>query len=88
MSCMEGMSGRQGQGNPSAYHIERSIANRLNLHEYPCACNTCRGAIVRKVSTVAKHHVRNGREPYLKYPIPVSSSESLVLWTVDCAMSK
>lgn len=88
MSCREGMSARRGQSNTSAYHIERSIANRLNLHEYPCACNTCRGAVVRKVSTVAKHHVRNGRDPYLKYPILVSSSEITVLWTVDCAISK
>ena len=58
----------------SAYHIERSIANRLQLHEYPCACNRCRGAVVRRVSTIAKHHVRNGRDPYLIYPVLVSST--------------
>ena len=63
----------------SAYHIERSIANRLKLDEYPCACNRCRGAVVRKVSTVAKHHVRNGRDPYLIYPVLVSSSSKMTV---------
>ena len=53
---------RMQQSNSSTNHIECSIANRVKLHEYPCACNRCKGAVVRKVSTVAKHHVRNGRK--------------------------
>lgn len=56
----------------SAYRIERSIANRLKLHEYPCACTACRGAVIRKVSTIASHHTKNGRDPYLQFPVLVS----------------
>ena len=88
MSCIERMSCMMERGNPLAYHIKRSIANELNLHEYPCACNRCRGVVVRKVSTVAKHHIRNGQDPYLKYPILVSSFESIVLRTQDCVNNK
>ena len=56
-----------------AYHIERSIANRLGLPEYPCACSECRGARVQKVETIARHHMQNGRDPYLIYPVMVTS---------------
>lgn len=55
----------------AAYHIERSIAHRLGLPEYPCACNRCRGAIIKKVETVARHHSIHGRDPYLVYPVMV-----------------
>lgn len=56
----------------AAYHIERSIANRLGLAEYPCACNRCRGACTKKVHIVARHHIAHGRDPYLVYPVMVS----------------
>jgi len=55
----------------AAYHIERSIANRLGLPEYPCACNRCRGAIIRKVEIVARQHSIHGRDAYLLYPVMV-----------------
>lgn len=55
----------------AAYHIERSIAHRLGLPEYPCACNRCRGAVIKKVETVARHHSIHGRDPYLVYPVMV-----------------
>lgn len=58
----------------SAYHIECSIANRLGLVEYPCACTWCRGSQVKKVNVVANHHSKNGRDPYLMYPVMVSDS--------------
>ena len=35
---------REASTMTAAYHIERSIANRLGLSEYPCACDRCRGA--------------------------------------------
>jgi len=56
----------------SAYHIERSIARRLKLVEYPCACTRCRGSILKKVEVVARHHEKNGRDPYLIFPVIVS----------------
>ena len=56
----------------AAYHIERSLAQRLGLPEYPCACNRCRGARIKKVYTVARHHISYGRDPYLVYPVMVS----------------
>jgi hypothetical protein len=56
----------------AAYHIERSIAQRLGLPEYPCACNRCRGARIKKCDTVARHHTTYGRDPYLLYPVMVS----------------
>lgn len=56
----------------AAYHIERSLAARLGLPEYPCACDRCRGARIKKVHTVAKHHIAYGRDPYLIYPVMVS----------------
>ena len=55
----------------AAYHIERSIATRLGLSHYPCACTRCRGACMKKMEVVARHHLRHGRDPYLKYPIMV-----------------
>ena len=55
----------------AAYHIERSIAIRQGLPEYLCACQNCRGARVRKVETVARHHRLHGRDPYLQYPVLV-----------------
>lgn len=58
----------------AAYHIERSVANRLGLPGYPCACNRCRGAIIRNVETVGRHHIAHGRDPYLLYPVIVSPS--------------
>lgn len=57
----------------AAYHIERSIAHRMGLPEYPCACNRCRGAIIKKVETVARHHSAYGRDPYLVYPVMVGN---------------
>lgn len=57
-----------------AYHIERSIANRLGLVQYPCACTRCRGGRVKKVEVIARHHNRHGRDPYLIYPTMVSYS--------------
>ena len=39
----------------AAYHIKRSLATRLGLPEYPCACTRCRGARIKKVHTVARH---------------------------------
>lgn len=65
---------RMDEGQSLAFHIERSIARRLKLQEYPCACNQCRGAVVRKVSTIATYHARNGRDPYLLYHVLVNSS--------------
>lgn len=56
----------------AAYHIERSLAQRLALPEYPCACNRCRGARIKKVNIVARHHISYGRDPYLVYPVMVS----------------
>lgn len=58
----------------TAYHMERSIAQRLGLPEYPCACNRCRGARIKKVETVARHHSAYGRDPYLIYPVMVSKN--------------
>lgn len=59
----------------AAYHIERGIANRLGFPEYPCACNRCRGAEIRKVDTIARHHRTHGRDPYLLYPVMVIFSK-------------
>jgi len=56
----------------SSYHIERSIANRVGLVECPCACIRCRGNVVQKVDKVARHHMDNGWDPYLIYPVIVS----------------
>ena len=61
----------------AAYHIERSIAHRMGLPEYPCACNRCRGAIIKKVETVARHHSIHGRDPYLVYPVMVGKTLDL-----------
>lgn len=73
----------------AAYHIERSIANRLGLPEYSCACNRCKGALIKKVTTVARHHIIHGRDPYLVYPIMVSylNRNSLVIDKIDCETS-
>ena len=56
----------------AAYHIEHSIATRLGLTMYPCACTRCRGACIKKMEVVARHHFRCGRDCYLIYPIIVS----------------
>ena len=64
---------REASTMTAAYHIEQSIANRLGLSEYPCACNRCRGARLQKTEVVARHHVQNGRDPYLQYPVIVSA---------------
>jgi hypothetical protein len=75
----------------AAYHIERSIANRLGLPEYPCACNRCRGASIRKVETVARHHITHGRDPYLEYPVMVIPTFRMnfitTLFTLDYKVS-
>ena len=60
----------------AAYHIERSIATRLGLAEYPCACNRCRGSTIKKAEIVARHHMMNGRDPYLRYPVMVSTNRT------------
>jgi hypothetical protein len=56
----------------AAYHIERSIASTEGLTEYPCACRACCGAKIRKFHTIARHHRKNGRDPFLPYPVIVS----------------
>ena len=61
----------------AAYHIERSIAKRLGLPEYPCSCNRYGGSSIRKVETVARHHITHGRDPYLVYPVMVSPTFSM-----------
>ena len=57
-----------------AFHIERSIANRLGLSEYPCACRRYRGARVLKVDSVTRHHRIYCRDNFLPHPILVCSS--------------
>lgn len=57
----------------AAYYIERAIALREGLLEYPCACTRCRGARIWKVQTMARHHKAVGRNPFLSYPVLVSS---------------
>ena len=63
----------------AAYHIECSIAHRMGLPEYPCACNRCRGAMIKKVETVARHHSAYGRDPYLIYPVMVGISSCIYI---------
>lgn len=41
----------------SAYHIEQSIANRLGVAEYPCACWRCHGARIWLAETVARREM-------------------------------
>ncbi|KAG0504704.1 hypothetical protein M758_N024800 [Ceratodon purpureus] len=53
----------------AAFHIERSIANRLGLPEYPCACARCRGGRVRMSQTVVRHHRLFGRDDHLPHPV-------------------
>ncbi|KAG0592135.1 hypothetical protein KC19_1G228000, partial [Ceratodon purpureus] len=60
-----------------AYHIERSICLRLGLIEYPCACQKCRGGRIRRVLTVAKHHRKYGRDPFLSYPVLTVDGQNL-----------
>ena len=55
----------------AAYRIERSIAARMGCTEYICACRQCRGARVRRVETIARHHRQHGRDPFLPYPVLV-----------------
>ncbi|KAG0594356.1 hypothetical protein M758_UG070100 [Ceratodon purpureus] len=43
--------------------------SRLGLSQYPCGCRRCRGARVRKVETVGRHHRRYGRDFYLPHPV-------------------
>lgn len=66
----------------AAYHIERSIANRLGLAEYPCACRRCGGGLVKKVHVVERHHRLYGRDPYLTYLVMVS--EKVRKWQSCC----
>ena len=56
----------------AAYHIERSIAISEGLTQYPCACRLCCGARTRRFDTIARHHRKNGRDPFLPYPVIVS----------------
>ena len=64
----------------AAYHIERSIASREGLTQYPCACRACCGVRVRKFDTIARHHRKNGRDPFLPYPVIV---RFLALYVLD-----
>ena len=70
----------------AAYHIERSIATRLKLTEYPCACTRCRGARVKKIEIVARHHRLHGRDRYLIYPVMVSAYVGSWLCLQICSM--
>ena len=54
-----------------AYHIERSIASREGLTQYPCACRMCCGVRVQIFDTIARHHKKNDRDPFLPYPVIV-----------------
>lgn len=56
------------------YHIERGIAVRQGITEYPCACRQCHGGRSRSVSAVAKHHRQYGRDLYMRYLVLVSIS--------------
>lgn len=53
------------------YHIERSLAHRLGLPEYPCACNRWSGARIKRMEIVGRHHSVYGRDPFLIYPVMV-----------------
>ena len=66
------ISGNMRPRSCAAYHIERSIATRLGLLEYPCACTRCRGARIKKIEMVARHHRLHGRDRYLLYPVLVN----------------
>lgn len=65
-----------------AYHIERSIARRNGLPEYPCACNRCRGGLIKRVEIVARHHSVYGWDPYLIYPVMVCTYNALQFYLV------
>ena len=56
----------------AAYHIERSIATRLELTEYPCTYTCCRVARVKKIEIVVRHHRLHGRDRFLIYYVMVS----------------
>jgi len=56
----------------AAYHIERAIAMRQGISQYPCACSHCHGGRTRSTALVAKHHRQYGRDPYLRFPVLVS----------------
>lgn len=63
----------------AAYHIEHTIATRLGLPQYPCIYTWCKGACIKKVEVVARHHLKYGRNRYLMYPVIISSSTHKVI---------
>jgi len=51
-----------------AYHIERSMAARLGISRYHCACERCHGLNFQTIKTVAIHHRKYGRDVTLEDP--------------------
>jgi hypothetical protein len=39
-----------------AYHIEKTIADRQGIAQYPCGCTRCHGSKLHQAETIARHH--------------------------------
>ena len=59
----------------TSFHIERSIALRMGVLDYPCACRIWRGARIRSSEAIARHHRRYDRDAYLPHPVLVSAQQ-------------
>lgn len=56
----------------ASFHIERGVARRMQVTEYPCACRRCHGARIMGGYMITRHHRRYGRDPFLPHPVLVS----------------